>query len=264
MTLESEAQNVPPTGGLTAFIRTTQQKSTCDQPKRPLLKGINRTAKKVLLFRPNCKKWDCEYCSQNNARRWVFVAAHGAALMLSSGLELEFLTVTSHEKLSPEKALKVLTKAWAKLSTRMRRFEPVFEYFCITERQKNGKVHLHLIATCRITKKWLKDNARECGFGYQCDAGHVKSIARVSQYTTKYLAKALTDTSWPIGFRRVRTSRGWPDLPDLPKGVDWEFQKLPGAAQLDLEISRAIRAGYEVIIADGTSAWEVVNGKSSS
>lgn len=253
------AENTSPEGGL-INIRLIQQKSTCEQPKRPLLKGINQADKKVLLFRPNCKKWDCPYCGDLRAGKWRYVATFGVNLLLECGLPIDFVTITSHEKLSPDQALAVLSSAWAKLSTRIRREEPIKEYFIITERQRNGKVHLHMVTTAHLSKKWWKDNARECGFGFQSDVREVSSVGGVSKYVTKYLTKAAADASWPARFRRVRTSRGWPDLPEMPPSEGWEFSKLPSEAQLDLEINRALMLGYEVIVADGTSAWDVVKG----
>lgn len=261
MTTQDGAQKPSPEGGL-INIRLIAQKSSCQQARRPLLRGTNHKVKKVLLFRPNCKQWDCPHCADLKAGKWRYVATYGVDQLMASGLPIDFVTITSHEKLSPAAAIKVLAKAWPKLNERIRKTGQIKQYFCITERQRNGKVHLHMIVTARLSKKWWKDNARECGFGYQSDVRQVQKVGGVTKYVTKYLTKAATETAWPARFRRVRTSRGWPDLPDLPPSEDWQFVKLPSATQMDVEVSRALLIGYEVIIADGSSAWGVVNGES--
>jgi len=74
-----------------------------------------------------------------------------------------------------------------------------------------------MIIAADFTKRWLKDNARSCGFGYQCDVSvfdNDDAIKFAVWYTTKYLSKSLEITQWPKHFRRIRTSRNWPVLPD--------------------------------------------------
>jgi len=62
---------------------------------------------------------------------------------IESGYPVNFVTVTSHEKLTAKQSLYVLPLAWKKLSMRWRRLVGGKPYVVIPERHKDGRVHIH-------------------------------------------------------------------------------------------------------------------------
>jgi len=119
-----------------------------------------------------------------------------------------------------------------------------WEYVAFVEAQtktRDGMPHFHIICLDRPkiyttvidkkTKKPMKGNDRkvikkvmrykdlawECGFGYQCDVQRLQS-KKAAAYVAKYASKI--DPSIPKGFRRVRASEGWKDLPNSGEQFD--------------------------------------------
>ena len=86
-------------------------------------------------------------------------------------------------------------------------------------------MHVHALWTANVSQKWVKDNGRKRGLGYQAKVKHVADAQAATGYVTKYIGKSLGDDC-PDGFRRVRVSRGWPDVPqpvtDM-SGLNWEY-----------------------------------------
>lgn len=205
------------------YIEQFHSLDECQTPNRPWMLASHEASHSALFFKPTCKKWDCPYCAEVNARRWVVRAREGVKTLIDAGHKVNFVTLTPHEKLTPEQSYWVLPHAWKKLHMRYKREIPAGDpgaYYAVPERHQSLKVHSHLLITGGLTKKWWKDNARECGLGYQSDVQEVKTLG-VAGYVSKYLTKTLSD--WPKGKRRVNTSRSWPALPDLPQKEGWKF-----------------------------------------
>lgn len=242
-----------PAGGLIIY-RVTQQ--GCTTPNRPYLKGVNQTTKQVLFFQPDCKSWSCPHCAEIRKKRWQWRATNGVTLFLVDNREIDFVTVTSHEKLTPAGSVAVLGGAWNKLNRRVKRASENHDYLLVPEFHKSGKVHIHLLTTAVLKKKWWKDNARACGFGYQSDVQEVASLGGVSAYVAKYLTKMLQNSNLPKHFRRVRTSNGWPKLPELPPHPDWQFSLVKPDIPLAFIEKTYVAQGYRVVLADGISAWD--------
>jgi hypothetical protein len=94
-------------------------------------------------------------------------------------------------------------------------------------------MHVHALWNAGVSQKWLKDNARKRGLGYQCKVIHITSGGRAQQYVTKYLGKSLGDDV-PTRFRRVRVSNHWADIPQPATeydGLRWEYVGTNGALQ---------------------------------
>lgn len=251
----SGAFSSSPNGGLILY-RITQQESECSAPNRPLLKAISRDKKTVVFFHPRCKQWNCPACAPKNAYKAVLRGFNGSTLMTTAGLPLHFLTVTSHEKLSPAASLAVLPKAWNKLNRRVKREAAAPEYYAIPEQHKDGRWHLHAIITAKMSRKWWKDNARECGLGYQSDVKEVQQLGGIPYYIGKYITKALENGDLPRHFRRIRTSANWPKL-EAPQPLEgWEFMTVPRENSLQVEIERYRSSGHDCIIADEVSSWD--------
>ncbi len=188
------------------------------------------------------------------------MARHGTEVLLQRGIHVDFLTVTSHEKLGAAGSRAVLSSAWHKLARRVMHASDTHEYFLVPEQHQDGRWHIHAIITAKLPKRWWKDNARACGFGYQSDVQEVQSLGGVHFYATKYLTKTLQNSNLPRGFRRVRVSQGWPDLPELPSPTGWIFVMLERDRALSWDVEAYQREGFSVAITDENVAWEIVNG----
>jgi len=252
------AETVPPgtPGGLDSFIEQFRA-DDCPNTHTPWLKGIDIRAGIVVFFRPRCKLWSCPVCGPINATLWAWRADAGARL-LGKEHPLAFITLTSHEKLAANASLRVLPSAWGKLQDRLRRAASG-QYLIVPELHKNGRVHLHGLFTHGLKKKWFKDNARECGMGYQVDSQEVISLGGVAAYVTKYLTKSIVEPQFAKGFRRVRTTRNWPKLPEkIPRdGLSFVLFEHDETLQ---DAAREARAhGYEVVIAGSKSGWKLLD-----
>lgn len=257
---ESQSENAPffmsPAGGLIVYRITQPNSPICSALNRPLLKGINHITKQVVLFHPRCKSWRCPACASINAQKATLRALNGAELLIAGGSKMDFLTVTSHEKLSPASSLAVLPKAWNKLNRRVKRVSTAPEYLAIPEQHKDGRWHLHALISVKLPRKWWKDNARACGLGYQSDVKEVQSLGGVAYYVAKYVSKTLENPNLPAHFRRIRPSAGWPKLPAMPENPDWQFMIVPKDVPMNFEAETYQHMGYTVVLADAASAWD--------
>lgn len=164
--------------------------------------------------------------------------------------KFQFVTLTSHEKLSAAASIKVFASAWPMLRKRVsRRIE--WEYLMAPEQHRSGKLHIHMLTTAKLPKKWWKDNARACGLGYQVAVEPIHDAGKAAGYVLKYVTKSLEVQAWPKGFHRVRTSQGWPK-PPKPAPLDgWTFELLPKRVELAADIALLRSQGYTVRVADG-------------
>jgi hypothetical protein len=197
-----------------------------------LLIGWDTVEKRVLVTRANCDRWNCPECAERMAARWVLRAEIGVRQYIGAGLHVDFITVTSHEKL-PDFASteRVWREAWPVLYAALKRRSTKLEYFVVPEKHKDGRMHVHALWTADVSQKWLKDNARKRGLGYQAKRRGVEDARRAVAYVGKYIGKSL-GTDVPAHFRRVRVSHGWPEIP-LPTtplvGLRWEYISGNGA-----------------------------------
>ncbi len=190
--------------------------SGCQTPGRPYLKAEEIASKTVYFIRPDCKQWSCPPCAARRAAIWRHLATFGGDVLLSSGLELSFVTLTSHRLVrSVTAGVAVWRKAWPKLSARWRRASPGLQYISIGERGEVGNFHAHLITSAPLETRWYKDNGAETGLGYQAKAVPILEAKECGGYVTKYLTKAIAIIGWPPYYRRVNTSQKWPK-PEAP------------------------------------------------
>lgn len=205
----------------------------CKTAGRPVMVGMDRQAHRALVFRPDCKMWSCPDCAVALRELWTARVAFGARAIIDGGGELKFLTITSHERLSTFSACyAVFPDAWAKLYAAMKRIHPSMAYALIPEKHQDGRMHAHILTDCPVTKRWLKDNARKRGLGYQADAQPVDGVGHAAAYCSKYLGKGLGDELLPAHFRRIRLSQNWAKLPELHEpadGLDWLACRSPAA-----------------------------------
>ncbi len=242
-------------GGLSSL---EQMQNFCITPRRPFLKGLNEMQKKAVFFKPRCKLWSCPPCAEINKKLWAIRAYNGAEVLMSDTHQISFLTLTSHEKLDPSGSLRVWPKAWAKLRERARYQTGGFNYLLVPEQHEDHRLHVHAIETAGLGTRWWKDNARACGLGFMAEEEAAQTAGGAAYYCIKYLTKSIEWQDWPKGFRRVRTSRQWPKLPESAPLVGWRFEALPKLEQLQTAVNELKRAGYEVQFLDHSSAWEYI------
>lgn len=114
-------------------------------------------------------------------------------------------------------------------------------YYCqVTERQKRGHPHSHIITTFQppdlssgkkrsykvqndgnkryvetdaLRSTYVRDSCVDAGLGDQYDISRVQSVEGASRYVAKYLFKPTIFTAvWPKGWKRIRYSQGFPKL----------------------------------------------------
>jgi len=167
--------------------------------------------------------------------RWGLRAEMGARALINKGDCVDFVTVTSHEKLPNFEATeRVWRDAWGALYNALKRKKDGLAYLMIPERHKSGRMHVHGIWNAAVTQRWLKDNARKRGLGYQCKVINISSAGGASKYITKYVGKNL-HSDYPVRFRRVRCSNNWVDIPKPTTQSDslrWEYVGTNGALQI--------------------------------
>lgn len=181
---------------------------------------------KAFVTDADCDSWKCPECSEKLRDKWTLRAQIGVRDLIGQGIKVQFVTLTSHERNRTFAAgAAVFSSAWGQLSKRLKRKADVSEYFMVAERHKSGALHMHCLWTFGVSKRWLKDNARECGLGYMVDVQEIQTVLEATKYVTKYLTKSLGDEV-PKRFRRIRVSAGWADVPAAnseQSGYDWQY-----------------------------------------
>lgn len=190
-----------------------------------------------------CNHWTCPRCGYMRAREEYGRMVHGAKKLAAQGETLYFLTITCRGgNMTPEQAerdyMKWTNRLLTACRTKSRRAGKSWYYVQVTEYQKRGVPHSHLIATfCPddaipvhsgerrpdgITAKhdclfsqWFQDRNVSAGLGPMCDISEIKSAVGVAVYVSKYLFKDAVFTQWPASWKRIRYSQSWPKLPDV-------------------------------------------------
>jgi len=198
-----------------------QANELCPHDRVPWLVGIN--SDKIVATRGACGLWSCRVCGARNGKKWLARILDGMRQLGEKSWY--FITITAHEKWRGlESSLKNLRQGWKKLYNRMRRKYGINDYVKVWERHKDGSLHLHVLIAKKIGKRWLKDNARQCGMGYQADSSQAKNGGQVAGYVAKYLLKSYNEgADMPKGLRRIECSRSFPKLPDNTSTNDLEW-----------------------------------------
>jgi len=229
--------------------------SDCTTAGRPYLLGLNDEYQRGVLFQPRCKLWSCPYCAQVNQNLWAVRAYMGTKAYQDQGIEIDFLTLTPREDLTPAQSMWVFPRAWKKLSQRARRAADQFSYIMIPERFKDGRIHVHAIETGALGQTWWKNNARSSGLGYIQEEEPIRKPAGAAAYVVKYVAKSLEVLNWPARFHRVRTSRDWPPLPELVAPDGWRFIPVEQRRSLADVLVSYERRGYSIRRLGSAAAW---------
>jgi len=213
-----------------------------------ILIGWDHMAKHALVTGASCDSWGCAECRSSMSERWGLRATLGCAEIVKSGKRLDFVTITSHERLCNfAQTEKVWRVAWHALYCALRRVTSDLRYMIVPERHKDGRMHVHALWDAGVSQKWLKDNARQRGLGYQCKVLHISTERYAAKYVIKYVGKDL-GSDCPAHFRRVRVSRNWADIPEpatSDTNLHWEYVGTNGAVSVVYAECRA--KSYTVI-----------------
>lgn len=208
----------------------------------------NTDSKAWMVKQGCCNHWDCPKCGIVRAKSEYWRIVQGSAEVVKQGYTLYFITVTTRgADMSLEEAEKgyaVWTNRFlTNLRTKSRRRNTYWCYVQVTERQRRGHPHSHILATFEpldirdsegeifygVKKQWdasdgnpraewhdalrsdeLQSAVCDAGLGEQYDISEVRNIGAVSRYIGKYLFKSSMLTVWPKNWRRVRYSNNWP------------------------------------------------------
>lgn len=260
-----------------------QQKEKVGEPKKPLdLFSTSPTYSEDLCFTPCvnhapifafnkhdktygiaqgcCNDWKCPRCGILRAKQEYGRILEGCKTLSATG-DLYFITITCRGKeISHEEAEKNygiwtnrLLDSWRLQS---KRTHQKWAYVQVTERQKRGHPHSHILTTFKpldmaVDWKWKRVSVEgrqfmayvscfrseyiaasviRSGLGDEYDISVAQTVGGVARYVAKYLFKdTIFSTTWPSGWRRVRYSQSFPKLPDrksdafvLIKREDWQ------------------------------------------
>lgn len=201
----------------------------CENFKGILL-GVNSDT--ALIAYARCKMWTCAYCAERNRAHW-------RALILNSinqrpHIRWQFWTYTAHENATNSYECMInLQKGWTRLYGRVYRWAEKnlynVYYVRVYEYHKNDRIHVHMIIgfeemegihCCRqkfpFKTKWLKDNARKSGMGYECKVIEMENwnAGRITGYIAKYMTKM--EKPLPKDTRRIQTDQEF-----IIKGYDY-------------------------------------------
>ena len=218
------------------------------------------------LLQGCCNHWDCPRCGVYRAKSEYGRIVHGCE-KLSETRALYFITVTCRgAELSLQDAeqnyLRWTNRFFTACRTKAKREGQDWCYVQVTEKQKRGHPHSHILTTfcpndiCEGVKanwvrcngvlacewipclrsSWLQEQSIRSGLGSEYDVSRVKTAAAASRYVAKYMFKdSMFGTHFPKGWKRVRYSQNFPKLPVrktdafvLLSRADW--QKLAGLA----------------------------------
>lgn len=238
---------VPTQEGLTYIEQLTViSRKQCPKDDVPFFYQSDDKEKVVLFQKGTCKMWACESCGARNAKRWIARIIKGCNTHAD---DWYFCTMTADENWrGKNSSLKNLRRNWPKLRKRLARLAKKHGvelfYVRVWEAHKDGSFHMHLVTNFPVTTKWLKDNAKTCGMGYQARSEKAKNPGQVAGYISKYMVKSLPNaTEYPKGARRIEVSANWVRWKE--KESDWEVCLSLGEAAMKRDGFKS--KGYRVI-----------------
>lgn len=198
----------------------------CPALGTPYLFSDDQSKKVRRIIKTRCKSWTCLYCAEINAIGHYVRILNGLNILQQSGEKINFVTLTSHEKIRNFKqGYTIWQKAWRKLQERVRRkcknSGVVLNFVYLFESHKDGALHVHGLFTGGLSTRWWKDNARQCGLGYQAKSESVANAGLASSYVVKYIAKNIGLDIDIARFRRINYSRRFPPAKKFESENSW-------------------------------------------
>lgn len=150
-----------------------------------------------------CKTWGCGYCGPRKLKR-----VRGGIIQLATAEGLtRMLTLTlpgGDFNLKGKGSREYLFKVWSKFRVYLKRkYGTSIKYIWITELQKRGVYHLHVLVDRFIEFEWIKKVWVSLGGGSFVNIKFV-DIHRVASYLSKYMTKDMLIMEG----RRYGTSKG--------------------------------------------------------
>lgn len=193
----------------------------------------------------SCNSWLCPRCGQIRAKKEYGRMVHGARELSGSHTLYLFTITTKGAGLSVatahESYYEWTNRLLTALRTDARRRGAAWHYAAVTEHQKRGHPHSHLITSYRpkdvrmgwfykwrtgkhgkykeyyetLRSAYLLARLKSAGLGEVYDYNEVLETEAASRYIAKYLFKSSMFTDeFPKNWKRIRYSRGWPKLPE--------------------------------------------------
>jgi len=247
----------------TAFERFSKKDVTCAFPKcsyfAPYFAYANGE-KSYGVVQGCCNHWDCPRCGIQRAKSEYGRIVVGIEALAQTNL-ICFITITCRGKDVSKETAENSYLLWTNrfltaCRSKALRCDREWYYVQVTERQKRGHPHSHILTTfypndlrqgfkvnwkheggllvseripC-LRSAWLQSEAICAGLGSEYDVSMVKTAAAASRYVAKYMFKpSMFGTHWPKGWKRVRYSQNFPTLPTretnafiLMSGADWD------------------------------------------
>lgn len=185
-----------------------------------------------------CNSWVCARCSVIRAKHEYGRIVNGVQEIFAQGGELWFVTITCKGrtldiKRADDDYLTWTNRFLTAWRTKAKRAKQPWVYVQVTERQKRGAAHSHILCASvptdtraaragerlssgAIAKRdcydshWLTGAAVNAGLGKMNDISRVDNPRGAGTYVAKYLFKQLSFALWPKGWRRIRYSRSFP------------------------------------------------------
>jgi len=194
-----------------------------------------------------CNHWDCPRCGQTRAKQEYGRIVSGIRSLALCG-PIYFVTTTCRGKeLTTDEAdenyLKWCNRLFSAWRARTKSRGGKWVYVAVTERQKRGHPHSHILTTAdpgdlylghvwkertpnlyvpsdsreiALRSDWLARAVVSAGLGSQYDISIASSVEGTSRYVAKYLFKpTIFEDKWPKGWKRVRYSHSFPKLPEI-------------------------------------------------
>lgn len=158
----------------------------------------------IHVARLGCKRWSCPICGPKRAKKLRFAIIQKA----TEGKLQRFLTLTLDPRnCTAEDSGEYLKNTWRKFRVSLKRqCGDTIDYILISENQKSGYAHLHILIDRYISQKWLQTAWQCVGGGKFVNIKYV-DIHRIAAYLSKYLTKDMFLNQFKRGARRYTTSR---------------------------------------------------------
>jgi hypothetical protein len=232
------------------------------------------------LMQGCCNSWTCPRCGQMRARAEYGKMVNGARELTGQGQTLYFLTLTCRGKeMTLDEAergyLKWTNSIMTNIRAEAKRQTKTLVYAGVTERQKRGHPHSHIIINIKprdakivarkrvkadrtvetrmvLESNWLQRRIVASGLGSQYELTRIRSNIGVAVYLSKYLFKDAIQTFWPRRWKRIRYSQSWPKLPDQDSGDAFPLVRLADwhkLTALDRPVYADDQVAYEAALA---------------
>lgn len=208
---------------------------------------VSDTKRTYRVIQACCNSWTCPRCGIQRAKHEYGRIVNGVRELEQRTAEgLFFITITCRGRemsLAESEGGYLLwtNRLLSTLRANAKKRNIAWSYVQVTERQKRGHPHSHLITTYypqdiylgtkekwsriggKLTKQlipslrseYLLQKCVDAGLGSEYDISEVSSGEAVSRYVAKYLFKdSMLKTEFPDKWKRVRYSQNFPKLED--------------------------------------------------